>query len=223
MRMRSEYRLTLLALLTMASALAFTAAPAHAQEPAPPAQQYAPPPPSEPQQAQPYYAPQQPQPYYAQPQPYAQPGYGPVYAQPAPAPREQTVSRPNYGLIISGAVLLGVGWVLNIITGLPAGDDPFSSGSTAEWDAFRVTSIIPAAGPWIQLAVKPTPFSQDYWGPWLIIDGLMQAAGLIMLVVGIATPRTETVLAQGSGGGVELAFVPRIGPDQLGAGLLGRF
>lgn len=167
--------------------------------------------------------PPQPQPYYApQPQPvYAQPAYPPP-AQPARPAQPRTVTRPNLGLIVSGAVLLGVGWVANIISGLPAGDDPFDSGSEPEWDAFRLTSIIPVAGPWIQLGVKPTTFAQDYWAPWLIIDGLLQLAGVTMLIVGIATPRTQTTVAANEGG-LQMALVPRVGPDQAGAALVGTF
>jgi hypothetical protein len=161
------------------------------------------------------------QPYYGQPV-YTQPYYGqPAFAPPA-AQRQQvgTRERPNLGLIISGAVLLGVGWILDIVTGVPAGDDPFTSGSEPEWDAFRFSSLIPIAGPWIQLAVKPTGFTQDYWAPWLIIDGLIQATGLTLLVIGIATPETEPVYASR---GVELAILPSVGPGHAGLSLVGAF
>lgn len=170
-------------------------------QPAPPAQ-YA--------QPQPYYAPP-PQPAYQQP----------VYAQPAQPAQPRTVTRPNIGLIVSGSVLLGVGWVTNFITGLPAGDDPFTSGSEPEWDAFRVTSLIPVAGPWIQLGVKPTAFSQDYWAPWLIINGLMQVSGVTMLIIGASTSRTETVAAAEPN--FRMAFVPQLGPVRAGGALIGSF
>lgn len=159
----------------------------------------------------------QPQVVYVQ-QPYAQPGA----PAPVPAGAPQTRSRPNLGLIISGAVMLGVGWVVSFIVGLPAGDDPFVSGSDDRWDAFRFSSLVPIAGPWIQLAVKPTDFREDYWGAWLIIDGLLQGAGAIMLIAGIATPSEETVYAD-LGGGVEIAIAPQIGPGFAGLALDGRF
>lgn len=163
----------------------------------------------------------QPQPYYVQPAP---PVYAPqpVYAQPVRSPRARTSTRPNIGLIVSGAVLLGVGWVSNIIVGLPAGDDPFTSGSEPKWETFRITSVIPIAGPWIQLGVKPTSFAQDYWGAWLIINGLMQASGLTMLIAGIATPRTYTEVSA-TGPAFEVALLPNIGPEHVGAALVGRF
>jgi hypothetical protein len=146
-------------------------------------------------------------------QPYAQP----VYSEP---PRRR--GGPNLGLIISGAVLLGVGWIGDFLVSLPAGDDPFHSGAEPEWSSFRYTSFIPIAGPWVQLAVKPTEFDNDYWGMWLIIDGLMQAAGITMLVAGIATSSGDDG-ATADAGGVQLMFVPSVGPDRASLTLAGRF
>lgn len=203
------------AALIVASLIAI-AAPAQAQSQAQPAPQ--------PPAPQPY---QQPQPY-AQPQPYQQPYYAPQQTQPYYTQPEQragvptTRTRPNFGLIISGAVLLGVGWIANIVVGLPAGDDPFSSGSEPEWTSFRLTSLVPLAGPWIQLGVKPTSFDQDYWAGWLIIDGILQALGATLLVVGLATPRTETVIAENESG-FRLTIAPRLGPDSAGLAALGTF
>ena len=204
-------RVGLTAVIALAM-LTTTAAGAEAQEVTVQAQ--TPPPPQYQPQPQPYYAPQ---PVYQQPV-YAQP----VYAQPVRQGTSRTVTRPNVGLIVSGAVLLGGGWVANIITGLPAGDDPFSSGSEPEWDTFRGVSLVPVAGPWIQLGVKPTTFSQDYWAPWLIIDGLMQVAGITMLVIGIATPRTETVVAERATD-FQWALVPQLSPGHAGAAFVGTF
>lgn len=171
--------------------------------------------------AQPVPQPGQPQVVYVQAQPYGQQAYGqPVAAAPMGTPH--TRERPNLGLIIPGAVMLGVGWIMNFIVGLPAGDDPFSGGSSEEWDAFRLSSLIPVAGPWVQLGVKPTDFRQDYWPVWLIFDGVLQAAGTLMLIIGIATPGEETYYAD-VGGGLELAFAPSVGPGHTGLVVEGRF
>lgn len=143
-----------------------------------------------------------------------------TYAQPMMEPEDET--RPNLGAIIPGAVLLGVGWIANFIVGLPAGDDPFVSGGAGdEWDAFRLASIIPVAGPWVQLAVKPTDFDQDYWATWLIIDGLLQAAGLTVLIVGIATPSHSR--GRASVPGPSLALRPSASPGHAGLSLVGSF
>ncbi len=170
---------------------------------------------------------------YAQPQPYPgqqyqqypqpayapQPGYAPQY--PAPARQPHDVTRPNVGLIVSGAVMLGVGWITNIVAGMFAGLELYGSSSSGQWDSFRVSSIIPVAGPWVQLAVKPTSFSNDGWAEWLIIDGLLQLAGATLLVVGVALPQHETVYSD-RGGDFQLAIVPRVG-DQWGLAAVGRF
>jgi hypothetical protein len=178
------------------------------------------------QQQQPQPAPQQvPAPYYpaqpyyvAQPQPY----YAPQPQAPQRPTTPHTEERANLGLIISGAVILGVGWVVNILSGVFAGVELFGSDASSEWDAFRFSAFVPIAGPWIQLATKPTSFSQDYWGPWLIIDGLLQATGLTMLVIGIATPRTETVYSERPSE-PSFAFVPSISPGYTGGTLVGTF
>jgi hypothetical protein len=169
----------------------------------------------------------QPQTVYVQPSPQ----YGsPVYAQPSPymdpAPAQRGGPR-NLGLIISGAVILGVGWVFNIITSLFAGVhvDLFGSGSGGSsdaWEAFRYTGLIPVVGPWIQMALQPTSFGNDGWGPYLIIDGLLQAAGLTMLVIGVATQGGDEDTAENDDG-IELTILPSVSPGFAGLTALGRF
>ncbi len=171
-----------------------------------------------PQQQQGYPQQQQGYPQQQQGYPQQQQGYPQQYGQPPPAGQPHTVSRPNLGLIISGAVLLGAGWIGNIIPGLFAG----IGSSSSDWNAFRGTSVIPVLGPWIQLAVKPTSFRNDDWGGWLIVDGALQAAGLALLIIGLATPRTETVYADRESG-FELAVVPTVGSSQWGLAAVGRF
>ena len=167
-------------------------------------------------------------PPYAQPQPYVQPQYvqpqyvQPAYYAPAPVRQARTERRANVGLIVGGAVMLGVSWIANIAVGLPAGDDPFSSGSDPTWDSFRYSSLIPLAGPWVQLAIKPTGFTQDYWAVWLLLDGILQLTGTTLLVIGAATHRTVTVYAEASSG-FELAVLPMASPEHAGLVALGRF
>ena len=156
-----------------------------------------------------------------QPQPvYTQPVYAPAYAQPAPAPRSH--SGPNIGLIVSGSVMLGVGWIVNFLIGIGAGTDPFSNHSQPAWDTFRGTSFIPIAGPWVQLAVKPNGFTDDMWGGWLILDGLIQGAGTILLIAGIATSGGDDG-ATADQGGVRWTLLPTVGPGQAGLSMLGSF
>lgn len=197
---------------------------------APQGEAVAPPPPQEQPQGQPQpqeqlQAPGQPQ-LYVQPQPYpqqppyAQPQpYAPAYGAPMGAPH--VVERANLALIITGSVLLGVSWVSNIFTGLFAGLELFGSGGSSRWDTFRAMSLVPVAGPWAQLAAKPTSFDQDDWGTWLIINGLLQAGGLTMLIIGIATPSRQTIYARRTGPTFVLA--PYATPSAAGLTLAGTF
>ncbi len=215
----------LLAALVVGSGLSISIAHAAAQSdvPAPPAAGPAPAPVI-------IMAPQpqpQPQTVYVQPAPqYGGPGYAQSgYMEPAPQPSR---GGSNRGMIIGGAVMLGVGWVLNIVGSLFAGIhvDLFGSGSggsTSEWEAFRYTGIIPVVGPWIQLGIEPAHGSDDAWGAWLIIDGLLQAAGLTLLIVGIATSGGDDEDTAEGEHGIELAILPTMGPDHAGLSALGRF
>jgi hypothetical protein len=160
-----------------------------------------------------------PAPVYAQPAPvYAQPTYG-AQTYGAPEPRR---SGPNLGLIISGSVLLGVGWLSCLLVGLGAGTDPFSGRSQPEWDTFRGVGFIPIAGPWVQIGVKPNGFTEDLWGGWLVIDGLLQGAGTILLIAGIATSGGDDEASAG-GDGVRWVLAPMLSPGQAGLSLAGTF
>jgi hypothetical protein len=208
-------------------ALSLVAQHAEAQDVPPP------PPASAPQVV--VVAPAAPQP---QPQPqvvYVQqqaPQYGQaVYMQPsyggAPPPEAPRHHHANLGPIIGGAVMLGAGWVLNIVGSLFAGVhvDLFGGGGgpDEQWQTFRFTGLIPVLGPWIQLGVQPTSFSQDGWGTWLIIDGLLQAAGLTLLIVGATMSSGDEEATADGDGGVQLALLPSVSPGQVGLTLVGRF
>ena len=176
----------------------------------------APPPPGYGQpQPQPYPQ-QQPQAYPQQQQPYQQPQ--PYYAQPQPQPQPRTETRPIVGLIVAGAVVLGAGWITNIIVSAFAG----AGSSWDSWEPFRYTGLVPALGPWIQLALIPSGSGRDGWDQYLVTDGVIQLAGLTMLILGIAIPVEHTVYAQ-NGGGVQLGFVPNLSPHTAGGSLVGTF
>ncbi len=162
----------------------------------------------------------------AAPTPVYTPAPPPVYTPaPAPAPPPARRSRAHLGLIISGAVVLGVGWIVNIIPGLFAGTDPFGSDDPG-WDGFRLASLLPIAGPWVQLALKPTDFRNDAWGPWLIANGIWQAlvcTAVGLVIAGLATIGDEDVPATAEIGGVRMAVLPDLSPDRMGLSVVGSF
>jgi len=101
------------------------------------------------------------------------------------------------------------------------GTDPFGSDD-AGWDEFRLAAILPVAGPWVQLALKPTDFRNDAWGPWLIANGIWQGVGTILLIAGIATIGDDEV-PTAEIEGVRFAVLPNFAPDQMGLSLVGEF
>ena len=153
-----------------------------------------------PQQQQQY--PQQQQQYPQQPQQYpqgyqqapGQPGYAPQpgYAQQDLRPRRlpyqagmvvppgyQLRSRVRLGLVISGAAMFGVPYIITAST---------LSGTSVQ----RVLAV-PVLGPFLAI-----PDAGDTARPFLVIDGLLQAAGLTMLIIGL-TARQQYLQLYASG------------------------
>jgi hypothetical protein len=140
---------------------------------------------AQPDAPQPYNAPQPvyaPQPLYA-PQPY----YWPqplAAAQRAGAPPAlyRTEERELRGLWITGLALWGVAWVMDwAVTGL-----------SQEPGDLRGVAFVPVVGPWVQLAMGQGSASSE--GETLLIaDGIAQAAGLAMIVLGAVLKREVRV------------------------------
>lgn len=205
-------------------------APAPAVAPQPVAPQPAPP-----AAAPPGYTYSPPPPGYAYAYP-APPGYAPPYPAPLRAPESAPYNggpvprgyhleeRPRRGLIIGGALTLGIPWVLGVTI---ASTDDFSNQSG--W------LLVPALGPWITIAARKTDQICSYSGSslsdtschddngmrtLLILDGLTQAAGTIMLIAGLSS--TKKVIVRDFVG--SLHFTPaRMGKLGYGGVLSGEF
>ena len=192
----------------------------------------------------------QPPPGYGQPpQGYAPPGYGPPpqgYAQPgygqlppgayyAPAPGAtapqgprildyeegdnipagyRTGTRVRTGLVIGGAVSLGVGYLFTIMV---AGIGQLASNISDSSKDFGPL-LIPVVGPFIGIG---TTHASTGGGFGLGFLGVVQTAGLGMLIGGIAAPKT--VLIRNDIAGVKFNVIPQLGPTSAGMGMVGSF
>jgi len=160
-----------------------------------------------------------PQPTYAPASPYAAP---PPYSAPAPLapppPRMAFVdgtpvpagyhveSSPRRGMIIGGAVTFGSLYVISVI----AADARGSDGTTNE---NLKPLYLPVFGPLLSSSKV-----QNGTGI-LILDGIGQAAGLAMVIAGVAFPKTELVRNDVA----EVHLVPTAASDREGLSLLGIF
>ncbi|MBX7194302.1 MAG: hypothetical protein K1X94_19760 [Sandaracinaceae bacterium] len=106
--------------------------------------------------------------------------------------------------LIAGAAVLGGGWILDIVTGALGGyhdrtcvdlgalggcSGPGGPAFDPAWSDFRAFSLVPIAGPWVQLALLPD--TNNLWPFWLVLDGLVQAGGLVALLAGAIDEATR--------------------------------
>lgn len=162
---------------------------------------------------------------YPPPQPYAQPyaPQPPVYQQPIPqGPEEMNyvdgnpipygytrIQKTRKGLVIAGAVTLGVVYGFSAAFGA-VGEDLRNANEThtdtsAMW--------IPIAGPFLQIKETSTSTGKLFF----FHVGLAQTAGALMLVYGLTAPRTLLVRND------QLSVVPMLSKDAGGMMVSGRF
>jgi hypothetical protein len=116
-------------------------------------------------------------------------------------------TRVRVGLIVAGGVLFGSLWLTSAFAGAIASDVGAHSGKLL---------IIPVAGPWALV-----PSGSTTGDLFLVLDGIAQAGGIAMLIVGIAAPRTVLIRDVA---GVKLQPTPMtFGPGSGGFGLRGTF
>ena len=222
--MRRTWCASLLVLSVSSTTWAQSAPPLPPPSAAQPAPQggYAPPPPQ-------YYGPQQPgypPPSYAYAQP---PASGPeeVDAEEGrpPPPGYHAETRYRKGLVITGPIVLGVPYLFSLSAAT-------TSNTTGDgWLA------VPVLGPFIDLSVRKkdvcaTSDTLSCAGDSgtravLVFDGLMQATGAALLIIGLATPRHLWVQNfTGENGATHFAFTfapMRFEHQGSGAGIVGMF
>jgi hypothetical protein len=185
--------------VAVAAAALLAAAPALAQEPPPP------PPAYEPVPVTPslvYHVPPSPTGYVPRPigdwqegEPIPQ-GYYPV-------------KRMRTPLVVAGAITLGSLYLTSALGGAIASDSGAGSGKSL---------LVPVFGPFAMAGLQGSTTG----GFVLVLDGLGQAAGLTMLVIGLAMPKTT--LVRGDVAKVQITPVPMtFGPSSAGFGFVGKF
>lgn len=124
----------------------------------------------------------------------------PVQLAPSEAPT-RTTERPPVSVIVTGAVMFGVSWLVHGIVvspfagcryGITVGPESGSTGCAPEWGDFRWMGFLPLVGPWVQIGLEPSDAGANAWAPYLVIDGLLQLTGMGILVFGLATHETIT-------------------------------
>jgi hypothetical protein len=121
-------------------------------------------------------------------------------------------SRVRSGLVVGGAVTFGVLYLLSVLVGAAISDTNKSFGGKDNGDFL----FVPVAGPFLQM----TKTESSSGNVTLAIDGIAQAAGATMLIVGITSPKT--VLVRNDLGQVHVMPM-RMGDKGGGLGLVGTF
>ncbi len=156
------------------------------------------------------------QPVYAQP-----PGQQPMYVAPPQAPMPPQVVRydlkPRYGMIIGGAVTLGVSYLIH--SGIAA----MAQAVYQETEYPNVRQMwpnyIPVLGPWITMTTLPNDWARGLSMVGLAFSGLAQGTGLALLIAGAVSKQRVPVYAWNQ----KIQLTPIVGPANTGLALSGNF
>lgn len=130
------------------------------------------------------------------------------------------VTRPRTGLIRGGLLTMGIPWALSV-----------SIAAGVNWDNKSGYLLVPGLGPWLMLLAggaspQCTNSTSDYCvdtsgalRTLLVMDGIVQTAGLVMLASGLYFPSRRLIRND-----VTVSMMPsRVGADGYGLGLHGTF
>jgi hypothetical protein len=112
--------------------------------------------------------------------------------------REVTVV-PSAAFIASGTIALSLGYGVASVIAI-----------SSTYDKDRLL-FIPLAGPWIDLGVRPPGTTDEVWARvGLIVDGIAQLAGAVLLVTGFVMrarmPKNVAALVTPTSTGLSLSF-----------------
>ncbi len=145
----------------------------------------------------------------AHPQPYGAQPYGAQAPYAAQAYTQETyVSRPLWGLFIAGLATFGGIYLLTV--GLTAGLD------TDNDDGWL---YVPLVGPWLEAALGGDP---DSWTALWVPSGILQLAGVVMAILGLAIQQRAPARADNGRLGAQTAsllVLPFVSSDAGSAGL----
>jgi hypothetical protein len=125
--------------------------------------------------------------------------------------------RTRRGLVVAGSVLFAAMYTPVVVGGI-------AEASNGGGDRKHAVMAVPVVGPIVELG---NIGSCSYCGPaalalaGLVIDGIAQGAGLVMLIVGIARP--ETVLVRNDAAALRVVPVPSVQVGARGGALTWRF
>jgi hypothetical protein len=123
-----------------------------------------------------------------------------------PMLKSHVEERPYYGLVAAGSGIFGGSWMLTSLAGLAAG-----AGKVA----------VPVVGPLIVAGELNSSCNghcdtAHMATAYLVLDTLVQTAGLVMLIAGAATKHKVTIYDR-------VAIAPSVGAGGAGLAAFGRF
>jgi hypothetical protein len=122
-------------------------------------------------------------------------------------------SRIRTGLVVGGAVTFGVLYLLSVLVGAAISDTNKAFNNSKDNGDFL---FVPVAGPFLQM----TKTDSSSGNVTLAIDGIAQAAGATMFIVGVTSPKTILVRNDLA----EVHVMPmKMGTNGGGLGLVGTF
>lgn len=109
-------------------------------------------------------------------EPSSRPSLVPYEEGAAVPPGARVVTQARFGLIAAGASIFGVNYFVSALLGTVLS---IGRAEAAPW------LLAPVVGPFAYVANRD---ASSFGTTWLIADGVLQGAGLVVLIVGIANP-----------------------------------
>jgi hypothetical protein len=122
--------------------------------------------------------------------------------------------RPRIGLAAAGGSIFGGVYLMTVLF-TSTFDNLCSSSSTSQCNR-HWPMYIPVIGPFIDIP-NIINYTSPGMVPLVVLDGLAQAAGIAMLIGGLATKKRVPVYAE------QVSFMPMATPGGGGIAAMGRF